>query len=774
MHNTNSHSINEKLYALERARSITNDIFLPISNEGRDKLLCAFALAPTAEALYQLYQVRNQGVSSVEIQEQIEELYELLQILRNHNGAIDVKNLANIHNEDSNTLRNALRESVWYHTHELIPANTEHTEQKKVTAAIGDIQQKIQDQFAWFTGDSADVENMQANTDVHAIKQRQKNQNNRATAYEAEVNTNHTQWFTDCAVKLRKYKRQLRQYGLVLTPTFQRIAEDIVDTNKPFLLYGPPGTGKTELALFVGRKLQRNNLADIRKAYTDNGYTVVSNKDLERMYGEQKKERESFATFCIRIQQEKNIISDSHCTEPVVLSGNKEFDHTKLGVKTRLTTRKTPINTTIETFRALTDELALTPSEQAVVTAYLNAPIQTIDFLGELLQAMKYGQVVIFDEFNAVPHAVMIMLNHLITRKPGDVIHPNAGSIAPFTVHPNFKFIATGNIGPQYEREHIDIAAWNRYGRKVEVQYPTFKDAPELHFSAEVQSAIDSGLTTLSKQTEQYMAQWSDAERTAYRQGGIIQDPVSKTNIECLGTTDNELFEILAAYIVPKKLAGKLPVNWAFELRKLALCANGIHKAYRGDTNDSRFHSLTGKHPSAILEQGVPTLRTLSTIIQRWVADKFNKPLDYYVWQVAVSEATSNKEEREYLAYVYKTIGRFFSDQTVFNADPNTLAQLQFIGRDETDPLAAKLTPPVLQKFTAEDIFTSIYGPGPIEHTLVSSAQEEELSTDEMMRTLSALQNEIASLLQEVKNDPELFQECSFDASFKAQHTLIA
>jgi hypothetical protein len=492
------------------------------------------------------------------------------------------------------------------------------------------------------------------------------------------------------------------------------------------------------------------------------------------MYTKQKTKNESFASFCIRIQQEKNIISDSHCTEPVVLSGNKEFDHAKLGVKTRLITTKTPIDTTINTFRSLTEEFTLTPSEQIVVTNYLNAPIQTIDFLGELLQAMKYGQVVIFDEFNAVPHAVMIMLNHLITRKAGDVIHPNAGSIAPFTVHPNFKYIATANIGPQYEREHIDIAAWNRFGRRVKVQYPTFKETPELHFSPEVQSAIDSGFTTLSEQTAKYMAQWSDEQRTAYRQGGIIQDPVSNTDIECLGTTDNELFEILATFMVPKKLSGTLPENWAFELRKLALCANGIHQAFDGNIINSRFNSLTGKHPSAILEQGVPTLRTLSTIIQRWTADGFNKPLDYYVWQVAVSEATSNKEEREYLAYVYKTIGRFFSDQTVFNEDPNTLAQLQFLGRDATDPLAAKLTPPKLQKFTAEDIFTSIYGPGPTEHTLVSSAKEEEMSEEVMMETLSALKNEIASLLQEVKKDSELLEECSFDARFKAQHTLIA
>ncbi len=86
--------------------------------------------------------------------------------------------------------------------------------------------------------------------------------------------------------------------------------------------------------------------------------------------------------------------------------------------------------------------------------------------LGPLYKAIKEGRPIIIDEINAIPHETLIVINHVLTAKPGDTIslqgNEDGGSII---VKEGFIVLASGNFGNKYNdlRQPMDIAMLDRF-----------------------------------------------------------------------------------------------------------------------------------------------------------------------------------------------------------------------------------------------------------------------------------------------------------------------
>ena len=90
---------------------------------------------------------------------------------------------------------------------------------------------------------------------------------------------------------------------------------------------------------------------------------------------------------------------------------------------------------------------------------------------GPATKALEEGRPLLIDEVDLVPHAIIGRIQHLLTRKPGDVITIQENSNESIKVPPGFIVLATGNIrSHKYRREEMDPAFLRRFWQ-TEVPY---------------------------------------------------------------------------------------------------------------------------------------------------------------------------------------------------------------------------------------------------------------------------------------------------------------
>jgi MoxR-like ATPase len=73
-------------------------------------------------------------------------------------------------------------------------------------------------------------------------------------------------------------------------------------------------------------------------------------------------------------------------------------------------------------------------------------------FMGPIYCAMAEGRPVIIDEVNAIPHEVLISLNHILTRKVGDKINVQQNTGTQVEVKEGFGVMMTGNLNQGQEK----------------------------------------------------------------------------------------------------------------------------------------------------------------------------------------------------------------------------------------------------------------------------------------------------------------------------------
>lgn len=380
--------------------------------------------------------------------------------------------------------------------------------------------------------------------------------------------------------ELKGYKRELEKGRIVETPYVREQAEDIVDhlrANKPVLVYGHLGTGKTELAMHVAKEyLKKEALVLSGSKYTS----------LAELYGHQilavdKMQREDLDRFSKEVEGKFNDWCQEH-------RGASEEEKNRAH-----------------------DRLL-----QIYLTQFKGGTISEF-FLGPIYRAMAEGRPVIIDEVNAIPHEVLISLNHILTRRPGERMNVQQDSGAMVEIQEGFGIIMTANLNQgqdvYVDRQEMDPAFLSRL-HKIEYDY-----IPQAN------------------------------------RGTLEQDAGPK----------NELFHLLLAKVMDQNGNFNAPERSLEKLFTLAQAARTIQNVFAGKEVDSAYYFKQAGITGAIqpmLREAVLSLRALDKIMTQWVKDGYKYELDHYLYNEFVAQTTS-ATERAYLYQLLKDQYGFFRGQ---------------------------------------------------------------------------------------------------------------
>ena len=416
--------------------------------------------------------------------------------------------------------------------------------------------------------------------------------------------------------EIKEYKKNLEKGRIVETDYVKNQAEDIVThlcANKPVMLYGHLGSGKTELAMHIA------------KNYIGKEALVISGSkhtSLAELYGHQvlaidKINKEEMDGFAKQVEQKFNewVKENSKVDE-----GEKNRAHDRI----------------LQTY--------LTQFKSGTISDF---------FLGPIYSAMEEGRPVIIDEVNAIPHEVLISLNHILTRQVGETMNVQQDSGRKVVIKEGFGVIMTGNLNQGQEkyinRQDMDPAFLSRL-YKLEYDY-------------------------LPQKTE-----------------GSLEDEAGK---------ENELFHLLLARMMDKNGNIEAPKDAIKKLWNLAKAARLSQDVFAGKEIQSAyyFQEAGGRAAKYLLKESVLSIRAIDNILTQWQKEGYKYELDHYLWKEFVSQSTI-VSDRAYLYQLLKDRFNFFQSKgweqnpnygtggtiNVFDikAPQNSSVEKQFFGPRET------------------------------------------------------------------------------------------
>jgi MoxR-like ATPase len=236
-------------------------------------------------------------------------------------------------------------------------------------------------------------------------------------------------------LRLREYKHQLRESGIVETPYVKEKKEDIEETllrNGTVALVGETGTGKTKIA----EKIARN----------------VTGKPPEWIFGHGMMSKEDLL-YHLGISPEKQDAMDV----PEMIEGAKEEFRNRHG----------EIDEDHEAE-------AMSQIEEVLKGQAQEKTMETEVEMGPVITAAQEGRTAIIDEFNYIQPQLLAGLNSLVEAEPGSEIEFMGQRVE---VQEGFGIIFTGNITSSefdryQDREELDPAFVNRLNSGL-VEYNT-------------------------------------------------------------------------------------------------------------------------------------------------------------------------------------------------------------------------------------------------------------------------------------------------------------
>lgn len=386
--------------------------------------------------------------------------------------------------------------------------------------------------------------------------------------------------------ELKEYSQEFSRGRIVETDYVQTRAQDIAThlrAGVPTMIYGHLGSGKTELAMHVARE------------YIGKDALVISGSkhtSLAELYGHQ-------------------ILSLEGSNKEEVNQYQKEveaqYDRWVAEHEESLE-RMAPEDREAEKNRAHDRVL------QTYLTQFKGGTVSNF-FLGPVYRAMAEGQPVIIDEVNAIPHEVLISLNHILTRRVGEKINVQQDSGEEVTVQDGFGIIMTGNLNQGQERyidrQDMDPAFLSRL-YKLEYDY--------------LPQAVEGGIEEAGKQ--------------------------------------NELFEIVLAKLMDKNGNLEIPEDSVSKLWHLAQAARVTQNVFSGREVDNAFYfqEAGGRPVKYLLKEGVLSIRALDNVLTAWQKEGFRQELDHYLYKEFISQSTV-ASDRAYFYQLFKDRFGFFQGE---------------------------------------------------------------------------------------------------------------
>ncbi|MBT6573566.1 AAA family ATPase [Candidatus Falkowbacteria bacterium] len=471
--------------------------------------------------------------------------------------------------------------------------------------------------------------------------------------------------------RMLNMKKSFDEGGRIVETRYVKILMEQVyeklEGGRPVFLHGELGSGKSEVAKHLSRKiLSRHylhrwetgdedlNLAPHPKPikpaeinyedYVKEGMSEEEVSENTREFNKARKERLG------KLEEWRKKLKDWHKerkeqAEPYLISGHRGLEAEQFigGMKIERMKSMTPEEKTKLMMEKLAeyrsehekDGVAKEKLDQMMglyeedLKKFYDNPVEVCGYLGMFYRAMQEGRPIIIDEMNAIPHHVLILLNDLLTRVPGDNVKPMVEGVSEFTVKKGFYVIATGNWDPESAdvyvgRQKIDAAYLSRFELE---KYDYLPNAVDFSLLAET--------STLEQEDEHKLRQ------------------------------ENELFHMLIIRMLDNNGSLQIPEGGDDQLYRLAVVARNIQSAFSGfDVPSEYFPDATGnveRGPKDVLKENVLSLRHLIPIIERWKSEGYSKPIDVYLFNYYLERSKAREEEMLYLYEKLQTQGDFFS-----------------------------------------------------------------------------------------------------------------
>ncbi len=536
--------------------------------------------------------------------------------------------------------------------------------------------------------------------------------------------------------ELGEAKRLFDEHGRIVETPFvkAKIARvvDIIESGRPAFVHGELGAGKTEFAKHLARtRLSRAHLArweqvnpmptapadlavwNAQRAQQAEALVISGHRQLEpeQMLGTRTIKRAD----TIAPEEQTQRIRDGwkHYRARVLEEASLRGDRDTKRLEKKLDTVDRPLY------------------EQAYLDTF-RSPVEVRTVLGAVLQAMREGRPVIIDEMNAIPHHVLIVLNDLLMRHPGEMVTPTIPGEDPFVVQEGFSVIATGNYKPEdglmyIGRQPLDAAFLSRFG-VVNYDYLPMEKATEA-----------PGLPP--------------EEQRAFR-------------------ANNELYHMLMTRLADRDLSATLPEGGFRSIYNLAKVAREIQDVFSG-RESTLFAEVNAARvkPQEVLKENVLSIRHLIPIVERWKLEGYTLPLDDYIYLEYIARSDARPNEKWFLYRTLKVQGDFFPDSagwpTVgerekalrYDIDDKMYGVDLATGRRKSRA-AGKQT---LRQYSKKQVIEELYGPAPkrtrvpkryIERPKAAAKPSEEAETEDTL--------ERARLLDEMKASMDIVREAGF------------
>lgn len=518
--------------------------------------------------------------------------------------------------------------------------------------------------------------------------------------------------------QIKQMKQVFDENGTIVeTPYVKEKMARIIDTIKegrPVFIHGELGSGKTELAKHLSRK-------------------ELSNVYLARWGKNNPKPEEKAA---LREWMEKRKLE----AEILEVRGLRSLEKEDLLAKTLIEREETPLpeeqarffNEAWEKYKETVLKKTLLViegeeqkkefierNEQRLEKAYFEkwrSNIKTVEKLSPIFQAMKQGRPVLIDEMNAIPHHVLIVLNDIINKKPGEAVFtPNGEEII---VQEGFCVIATGNWKPEdgkmyIGRQPIDAAFLSRFSL---VDYDFLPQAKT--FDALLESPEGEESTRKKRQ-------------------------------------QNELFKMMVVRLLDRQLGLRAPEGTLEKISNLAVVARVLQDVFSEKEVDRTYYFKergVDVSPSEVLQENVLSLRHLIPIIENWGKDGFVKDLDDYIFLDYVGRSKARPKEMKYVYQQLKLAGFFQGSDWPNSMDEAELQKMvdypiikKMYGVDEMTgrEKAISAEVPKLKYYSQKEIIEVLFGPAPKRKKVTQRIVRPEQTTEtreDILLELSAMQ----------------------------------
>ncbi|HMO79139.1 MAG TPA: hypothetical protein PJ997_03105, partial [Candidatus Paceibacterota bacterium] len=505
----------------------------------------------------------------------------------------------------------------------------------------------------------------------------------------------------------------------------------IID-GQPIFIHGHLGAGKTEMALRASYNYLKENKTNeeiaenVEKAYEKWLKNNPNQSDDEKIKVREEIEKESHTAV---------VISGSRETSTTDFTGHRTINFSFIEEEAK----KYKLDEAMEKFKKWQKENPNASHEEVnmywngLLKVYLETSSGTYSnfFIGPIYRAMEEGRPVIIDEVDAIPPDSLIFLNHIMTRKPGDVLPVQGDSGQRITVQKGFCVILTGNF-------------------PKEGQVNTYLG----------RSSLDAAfLSRLQKLEHDYLPQSMD-HSTAFSE----MDPEQMKK--------NELFHVLVANILERYGSLSLPKGADEKLWRLACLSRHIQNIF------SNKHSEIINKSGAVynqeelrerLHKEVLSMRQILEIIREWqnpVAIRgkneglMRYELDHYILEYFIKRTP--EEETKWTLYKIAQQFGFFNEANGWPSAPSEQESESSAGVSKKfDIESPKNEAGDLQKILPSKVVQMCYGKIPeYDYGIKESGVDETEINIEIQRELEEIEKEkerLDEIRRQAESNPDRF-----------------